>query len=271
MEYKKHMVKVIDYIENNLTANLQNADLARISCYSEYHFLRLFKYATGLTPADYIRKRRLSEIAKEIVNGNEYISELAFRYGFNSKENFIRAFKNEHHILPSEYKIAENSLKLYEKFIFENNTIEIAPNIVTLEPFDLTVYKSDEVYPPNFWNKYNAKGYSKILSGRKIVKDYGLPCTDGYRIGVKTFEAIGSTESTEQIHIDGGLYAYFATPKATHADFVNTIHKTWSYIYGVWFEVSCYKRRCGYEFECYIESSKTYSEDIYIPIEEETK
>lgn len=37
-------------------------------------------------------------------------------YGFNSKENFMRAFKREHHILPTEYRSAENSLKLYEKY-----------------------------------------------------------------------------------------------------------------------------------------------------------
>jgi len=43
---------------------------------------------------------------KEIINSNRYVSEVAFEYGFNSKENFLRAFKSEHHILPTEYKLA---------------------------------------------------------------------------------------------------------------------------------------------------------------------
>jgi AraC family transcriptional regulator len=34
------------------------------------------------------------------------VSEMAFEYGFNSKENFTRAFISEHHILPTEYSKA---------------------------------------------------------------------------------------------------------------------------------------------------------------------
>ncbi|MDD4421653.1 MAG: AraC family transcriptional regulator, partial [Eubacteriales bacterium] len=104
MEYLKHIQKAIDYIEENLQQDIDLAACAKVSGYSQYHFLRVFKYVTELTPADYIRKRRLSEIAKEIVKGNEFISDIAYKYGFNSKENFIRAFKSEHHILPTEYK-----------------------------------------------------------------------------------------------------------------------------------------------------------------------
>ena len=39
--------------------------------------------------------------------------ETAIEYGFNSKENFTRVFKAEHGFLPSEYKFAGNSLKLF--------------------------------------------------------------------------------------------------------------------------------------------------------------
>lgn len=119
MDYLVHMKKAIDYIEDNLQNDIDLASCAKSCGYSQYHFLRLFKYVTGITPADYIRKRRLSEIAKQIAENDAYLSELAFRYGFNSKENFSRAFKAEHHILPSEYKLAKNSLKLYDKFVFE--------------------------------------------------------------------------------------------------------------------------------------------------------
>lgn len=76
------------------------------------------KEATGLTPADYIRKRRLTEIIKHMQQ-DVPISEIAFKYGFNSKKNFTRAFITEHHISPTEYKSALNSLKLYEAISFE--------------------------------------------------------------------------------------------------------------------------------------------------------
>lgn len=272
MEYIKHIAKAIDYIEENLQTDITLAACAKVSGYSQYHFLRLFKYTTGLTPADYIRKRRISEIAKAMMDNDEYISELAFQYGFNSKENFIRSFKSEHHILPTEYKTAENSLKLYNKITFENTDFAVSPSIITIESFTLITYKSDEDYTQNFWNKYNAKGYSKILSGGRVVKDYGVCVWNSnedkldYYIGIKKDDANGDLRGTHTLKINDGLYALFPTPPAKHSDFVNTIHKTWDYIFNVWLPQSEYSYSGGYQFESYVEASRIYSEDIYIPI-----
>lgn len=94
---------VIACIEKHLTEEWSNAQLAGIAGYSEFHFLRMFRVQTGLTPADYTRKRRLSEVVRRIGSGRA-MSELAFAYGFNSKENFTRAFRREHGILPTEFR-----------------------------------------------------------------------------------------------------------------------------------------------------------------------
>lgn len=274
MDYLAQMEQAIDYIEDNLQNDIDLASCAKSCGYSQYHFLRLFKYVTGITPADYIRKRRISEIAKQIAENAAPISELAFRYGFNSKENFSRAFKKEHHILPSEYKLAKNSLKLYDKFSFKSSELFIAPEILTLEGFTLMVYQSDEMYAPNFWNQYNTKGYSRILSGGKTVCDYGVCIWNGetnrldYYIGIKEDDAAGDLQGTRSLDIQGGLYARFATPPVKHCDFVNTINRTWDYIFRKWLPQSSYEFRGGYQFECYVESSRIYSEDIYIPIRE---
>ena len=67
MDYRKHIQRVIAYIEENLTTDMDNVSLAAIAGYSEYHFLRLFKEVVKLTPMDYIRKRRLTEIVKQMV------------------------------------------------------------------------------------------------------------------------------------------------------------------------------------------------------------
>ncbi len=273
MEYMVHIQKAIDYVEENLTQDIDLTVCAAVCGYSKYHFLRLFKYLTGLTPADYIKKRRLSEIAKEMVRGNNHISDHAFKYGFNSKENFIRAFKAEHHILPTEYRAAENSLKLYNKITFENTEFYVAYEIVTIDDLNLTVYKSDEDYIPNFWNKYNAKKLSQVLSGGEIVRDYGVVLwndeekRNNYYIGIQTEKAKGDLTGTCRLAVKGGLYALFPTPPSTHCDFINTIHKTWRYILSTWLPQSGYRYTGGPQFECYVEQSRTYSEDIYIPIE----
>lgn len=272
MDYQEHIERVIDYIEENLQCDINLADCARVSGYSPYHFLRIFRDVVGLTPADYIRKRRISEISKEIMRGNRCISPIAFQYGFNSKENFVRAFKMEHHILPTEYKEAQNSLKLYERFRFEARDFSVTPRIVEIQPFFLTVYKCDESFVPNFWNKYNARGLSLKLSGGREVWDYGVSSWNheenrlDYYIGIPSEYAVGDIQGTQEICIPGGLYAVFSTPAATQDIFVTQIHRTWDYI-KEWFSDSGYVRKSGYEFECYCEKSRLFSEDIYIPVE----
>lgn len=271
MEYKSHIMRAIKYIEENIKNEISLSNCARVSGYSNYHFIRVFKEATGLTPADYIRKRRLTEIIKHI-RPDIPISQIAFEYGFNSKENFTRAFIAEHHILPTEYKSALNSLKLYEEVTFEAEPFLVKPTIMQLEPFVLVVYESDETYQPNFWNKYNSRKWSKKLSDGAVCEDYGVCLRNtaakkmDYYIGIRKENALGDLTGTTELSINGGLYAVFATPKTSHYDFVNTIHRTWSYINRVWLPDSGYKKIGEYEFESYIEESRTFSEKIYIQI-----
>lgn len=272
IDYREHIQKALDYIEENLKNDISNADLAHVAGYSEYHFLRVFKETVWLTPADYIRKRRISEIVRRMAEKDQSIADLAFEYGFNSKENFVRAFKSEHHILPTDFKKMQNSLKLYDRLVFENTSFHIIPQLVTLEPFRLVAYKSDEDFAPHFWNKYNTKHWSKKLSGGRTVEDYGVSAWNtarnrlDYYIGIKETEAHGDIMDTEILDIPGGLYVIFHTPISTPFHFVNTIHLTWDYIGRVWLPENGYRRTGGYELESYVEESHIFSERIYIPI-----
>ncbi len=282
LEYHEHIGAALDYIEDNLCGELT---LARIACaagYSEYHFLRIFREATGLTPADYIRKRRLSEIVRRMqrlrmMNEDRPASEIAFEFGFNSKENFLRAFKAEHHILPTEFRKAGNSLKLYDRIRFDPPPIQAEGRVLKLDAFELIVYPSDEDYAPNFWNKYNAKKWSEKLSGGKIAEDFGVCKWNetaqklDYYIGIRRSDVRGDLSGTVMLPIPGGLYAVFDTPPSTPFDFVNAIHRTWRYIGRVWLPQNGYRRTGGYELESYVEQSRAFSERIYIPVEKESQ
>lgn len=272
MEQHRAIQRAIDYIEEYLQAELDNAELARIAGYSEFHFLRIFKEIVHLTPADYIRKRRISEIVRCITSEDRTISEIAFAYGFHSKENFIRAFKREHHILPTDFRAAKNSLKLYDRLKVNVQEMNIQPRLCMLNPFRVIAYPSDEAYPPHFWNKYNARGWSKRLTGGKSVEDYGISIWNtakdslDYYIGVRQEEACGDCSNTIAIDIPQGMYAVFETPPATSFGFVSTIHRTWDYIGRAGLKENGLRRVRGPEFETYREESRSFQEKIYIPV-----
>ena len=274
---KEHIKRVLEYIEVHLTDDslLDNATLAAIAGYSKFHFLRSFRDTTKLTPADYIRKRRITEIVKRIGEDEAFISDLAFKYGFNSKENFTRAFKKEHGILPSEFKTANCSLRLFEPFDFNVEFELPSVSICYLEGFDLVAYSFGTEFAPNCWNIYNSERRSLKLSGGKIVEDYGAMRLNSakkqleYYIGIDARNADGNTENTTILTINSGLYAVFQTAPSSRDGFVDTIRKTWVWIGNFWLPANGYKRKNDFELECYTESSRTYSETIFIPITKE--
>lgn len=272
MRCEECVEKAVDYIEENLKNDISVEDVARFVGYSESHFIGKFREWLGLTPADYLRKRRISEIVRRMEWEKRPICDIAFEYGFNSQENFVRAFKKEHHILPTEFRNAQNSLKLYDRVELGERDFRVEGRLQILEPFCLVVYPCDTETPPRFWNKYNARGWSKRLSGGSVVEDFGVSCrneSDGrldYYIGIRREEALGDLTGTVTLEIAGGLYAIFETPAASHFHFVNTIHRTWEYIGNVWLPENGFWRVAGYELESYVEESRTYSEKIYIPV-----
>lgn len=268
-----HIQRVIDYIESHLKDELDNKLLAKIAGYSEFHFLRLFREAVRLTPADYIRKRRISEIVRRIGTESRPISDIAFEYGFNSKENFTRAFKNEHKILPTEFRTANCSLRLFQPFEFEKAELHPDVSMSYFKSFSVIAYPCDEDLPASFWNKYNAEKRSLRLSGGEITEDFGVMCRNSeksgldYYIGICAEKAKGDISGTVRLDISEGLYAVFDTPPASQHDFVSVIQRTWDWIYSDWLPNSGYRRGDGFEMESYEETSRKYSERIYVPLE----
>jgi len=271
MEYHEAVQRALDYIEDNLKSEIDAAQLAACAGYSEFHFLRVFKQVVGLTPADYIRKRRITEIVRAMASGKRSISDIAFEFGFNSKENFSRAFKREHHILPGEFRTVQNSLKLYNRFRLEAEEYSTLGKVIHLSAFRLVVYKSDEPYPPHFWNRYNAGGWSQILSGGAVVEDFGVSDYRSdlgkleYYIGIRETDAKGDRTGTTVLTVPEGEYAVFDTLAVEQTDFVNTIHSTWADI-RKWLVENGYRRTGGYELESYTEKSRLFSERIWIPV-----
>ncbi|MCH5350163.1 MAG: AraC family transcriptional regulator [Oscillospiraceae bacterium] len=272
-----HIQRVITYIEEHLKDDRQGvldiSALASVAGYSEYHFLRVFRNTVGLTPADYIRKRRISEIVRRIGDERRPVSDIAFEYGFNSKENFTRAFKKEHNILPTEFRTANCSLRLFQPFELCPDELRPEVSMRYLDSFSLVVYPFGGELAPGCWNRYNAEKRSERLSGGAVTEDFGVmlwnPQTENldYYIGIRTDEAKGDTADTIGLDISGGLYAVFDTPPASQHDFVTVIRRTWEWIYQKWLPQSGYRRGDGFEFESYVESSRKYSERIYVPLE----
>lgn len=118
MEWQSGMNAVINYIEENLDKEINYEIMARMLGCSVYEFSRVFSFVTGVTIAEYIKRRRLSVAAIELQTGNEKIIDIALKYGYESHSSFTRAFRNLHGVSPKEAKSNGVSLKSYPKIHF---------------------------------------------------------------------------------------------------------------------------------------------------------
>ena len=71
-----------DYIEANLFGNITLTNLAHVSLFSPWYSYRLFITYVGITPADYIRRLRLSKSALKLRDNPCKIADIAFEMGF---------------------------------------------------------------------------------------------------------------------------------------------------------------------------------------------
>ena len=102
-----------DYIEEHLMDEISLADLARASLFSPWHAHRLFHRLTGLTPAEYIRRLRLSRSALRLKSGGLRVADAAFELGFGSVDGYQRAFRREFGCNPGEYIRTKVPLPLF--------------------------------------------------------------------------------------------------------------------------------------------------------------
>lgn len=97
----KELNQVIDYIEVHLTDDLSLERISEYAGVSDFHFRKIFFYLSGLTLSEYIKNRKLSEANKDLLNG-EKVTDVAFKYGYQSLDGFTRAFKKWSGFLPSD-------------------------------------------------------------------------------------------------------------------------------------------------------------------------
>ena len=105
MDWLNGLNKIMGYIEENLTGELDKEMLARMVGCSIYEFSRVFSFLTGMPVSEYIRRRRLSQAVFDIQSGREKIVDIALKYGYESPAAFTRAFKELHGTTPLSAQI----------------------------------------------------------------------------------------------------------------------------------------------------------------------
>jgi AraC-like DNA-binding protein len=101
---ERRVSATLRFIESNLAESLPLPRLASGARMSEFHFLRVFKQVTGVTPHQYILRSRLREAAVRLKMRSNDVLEIALDTGFPDLSNFNHAFRTEFGVSPARFR-----------------------------------------------------------------------------------------------------------------------------------------------------------------------
>lgn len=103
-EYTRRIDRVIDYVRANLDRQLKLKELAKVACFSEFHFHRIFGVVAGETLNQFTNRLRLEKAARMLRFSRQRLTDIALECGFSSSATFSRAFRAGYDTSPSQFR-----------------------------------------------------------------------------------------------------------------------------------------------------------------------
>ncbi|MGB5745937.1 MAG: AraC family transcriptional regulator [Desulfobacterales bacterium] len=245
--------RALEFIEANLDNEIHLDSLAKESAFSKYHFHRIFRALIGDPPFKYIEKRRISKAAHDLLHSEKRIVDIAFDYGFNSHESFIRAFRKSFHQTPSHFRKTRPTVEFHAKcqlgaleLMLKAGAVRLNPRIWHQPSFLLAglAYSgrdSKAIY--GLWEKF---WQAASKAGKKVetAACYGACFHDidmrnrevfDYYVGIKVNQLTEVPKGMKTVRLPENTYALF-----THRGPISEIELTYDRIYGNWLPLTNY-------------------------------
>ena len=197
------------FVESRSRSHVSLEQTADVCGVSRYHLTRAFAAALGTPLMRYVRRRRLSEAAKELAAGAGDILTVALDCGYSSHEAFTRAFKEEFQLTPEAVRSQGhvNHLILTEPFSMTNQPAPKLrpPRLETLGPLRLAgiadrYHCESTAGIPGQWQRFGP--YLSRCSGRVGQDSYGV-CKNFGDDGV--FDYLAGIEVEQDARLPEGL------------------------------------------------------------------
>lgn len=288
MDLIKQLNLCLDYIEENLTGDINQDTMAKLAGCSVYNFQRIFSYIADKPLSEYIRSRRLTLAAFDLLNGRERIIDIAMKYGYESQDSFTRAFKTFHGVLPSQVRNQTVMLKSCPKLSFQitikgaedmNYQLETWPafkiagiknRVRTEEAFKVipgiwdTAWKDGTIN--RFFELLQQTDYRPAgLIGMAVNGQWGNAEEMDYILGVtnhvetKNCKHVPAPEGMEEIIIPSVTWVIIQADGALP----DAVQKVYKQFYAEWLPNSGYKLEDLPVLECYLQDER---QEVWIAV-----
>ena len=163
-------------IENGIKEDVNIDSLAEKFSLSERYLRRIFSFAFKQTLGDYIRSRKLTASLDDLRYKNNNILNIALDYGFDYEQNYIRSFKREFGITPSDFRKTGNMVKEKQPFrLFDENKLSngnlVFSHETVMVPQFYVIGKNNRLAFDYIVNQAPDAGRKFLFNERKLIKN----------------------------------------------------------------------------------------------------
>ncbi|HAA10201.1 MAG TPA: hypothetical protein DCE41_00325 [Cytophagales bacterium] len=99
------LTKIDRFIQERIHKPITTAQLAEVCRLSVFHFIRMFKRTTGLTPYQHIKNRKIERAKQLLANGNDPVIQIGYAIGFENPSHFSQVFKTHTGLTPRRFRM----------------------------------------------------------------------------------------------------------------------------------------------------------------------
>ncbi|BAV79854.1 transposon Tn10 TetD protein [Streptococcus sp. NPS 308] len=269
--------QTMDYLEEQLTGEVDMKIFHQLSGYSYPLFSRIFSIMADMTLAEYLRNRRLSEAVTDLRESSDKIIDIAMKYGYESADSFSAAFKKFHGATPSEVRNG----KPYRFF----PRLQLSLKITGGKNMDIKIQKKpsftvagvlleaiDNSQCPSAWEQLYANHSLESLESLGSGQSFGV-CSDvkeGEIINYMAAYDVTDKAKAEELGLsikDISEAEYAIVP--VNGAIPTSIQHAWKYVLEIFFPETGYRHSGAPDFEVYTEgdmSSPDYQMELWIPV-----
>ncbi|MET3963111.1 AraC family transcriptional regulator [Marmoricola sp. OAE513] len=281
---------VVDEIEALLAddpaADVDAVGLAARSGTTEHHLRRMFSSLAGMPLSEYVRRRRMSLAAADLIGSTADLLTIAVRHGYGSAEAFGRAFRAVHGAAPSDVRRDGGPLRTQQRIRFHltvEGNVSMDTRIVTLPAFHLVGYAARVPLVHSGVNPHIAEHVASIGAeaiGRlkelndteptgvlSVSDDLDPDRTEGSELTYLQGVAVTAAPAgLDVIDVPAGTWAVFRTEGPHPA----TLQETWAATATTWFPSQPWRLRPGPEIvamQAYDAEAGTATCELWLPVE----
>jgi AraC family transcriptional regulator len=280
--------RLVELVEDRLDGDLDVASLATEFGTTEYHLRRMFSSLAGMPLSEYIRRRRMSVAAADVLGGGDLLST-AVRYGYGSTEAFGRAFGAVHGVSVSDVRRDGGPLRTQPQLRFRltvEGNITMDTRIAERPVFRLIGHAARvplihegvnphiqahiASLPVTEHARLKELGNTEPAGLLQVSADIDPDYTEGselnYLHGVAVTDATSVPGDLDTIEVPAGTWAVFRT----EGDYPAALQSVWAATATEWFPSNPWRLRPGPSIVAVLDRADDFSTatcELWLPVE----